>query len=92
VPRHPGGVLAALARLPSNFARHGEQTCASAYFFFANSPWRAGCELVASKCASLPIFSFDNSPLRVGCEQTCLSTYFWPGCTLFLVFHLCSVP
>jgi len=26
------GSLAALARLPSNFTRHGEQTCASAYF------------------------------------------------------------
>jgi len=26
------GVLAALARFPSNFTRHGEQTCASAYF------------------------------------------------------------
>jgi len=26
------GSLAALARLPSNFTRHGEKTCASAYF------------------------------------------------------------
>jgi len=35
------------------------------FFSFVNTPWRVGCELVASKHASLPIFFFVNSPWRV---------------------------
>ena len=64
-------------------------------FSFGNSPWRVECELVARKHASLPIFPFVNSPWRVellGRRENMLFCLFWPCCTLFPVFHLCSVP
>jgi len=60
------GSLAALARLPSNLTRHGEQTCASAYFVPLIT--RHG-ELGASKCAYLPIFSDTTRLCELGASN-----------------------
>jgi len=75
------GSLAALARLPSNFTRHGEQTCASAYYI---SLIARHCELGESKCASLPIFLLmllATANWERAIVPLCL---FWPCCVCFL--------
>jgi len=59
-----------------------------------HSPWRVGGELVASKHASLPIFSFVSSPWRAGLLWRQVNMWFClflPCCTWLLVFHLCPV-
>jgi len=90
------GILAALARLPSNFTRHGEQTCASSYSVPLIT--RHG-ELGASwGRANVPLCLFFSDATR-HCElgaswgranvPLCL---FLALLCLFLVFLLCSVP
>ena len=65
-----------------------------AYFNHTIRKVAIGGELVASKHASLPIFSFVSSPWRAGLLGRRVNMWFClflPCCTWLLVFHLCPV-
>jgi len=56
VPRHPGEAKPPLLASQVISLAMASKTMLLPIFFFGNSPWRVGGELVARKHASLPIF------------------------------------